>query len=153
MRKLKFPLSILVIFILTACSAHPDSAERYAKLEPLNIDIVAPNPIKVNETSHVELVFEEGKDNKEKDIELLVWKEEHKQHADSLPISIDPDGNYYIDYIFETEGIYYIKANITVGDKRIMPTKQIRVGNITKQDKNIEDEKKHENHHKNGDHH
>lgn len=158
MRTLKFIALLLIFFLLTACSANPEAADHYAKREEFNVNIIAPQSIEADSSSRINLQLKKQGEltDKEATINFLIWKDDHKAAVETIPSSLGSDGMYYFEYVFPSEGIYFVKADIKVADSHVMPTKQIRVGKLSNKDlKRIQEEETHmhHNHGTNGKHH
>jgi hypothetical protein len=136
MRFIKFTPLLLTFFLLAACSADPEAADHYAKREEVNVNIVAPESIEAGSAPKIDVkLTQDGKSlEQEATVNFLVWKDENKADAEEIPASFDADGTYLLEYTFPSDGVYFVKADVTVDNIHLMPTKQIRVGELTQEE-------------------
>ncbi|QXE01650.1 FixH family protein [Terribacillus sp. DMT04] len=137
MRRLVFTGLLLMLFLLAACSADPDAAEHYAQRKEVNVNIEVPDSIEADSVPRIDvLLTSDGKAlDKEASVTFLVWKDDNKADADTIPASRNEEGSYQLEYKFASEGVYYVKADINVDNIHLMPTKQLRVGELTEAEK------------------
>jgi YtkA-like len=137
MRRLVFTSLLLMLFLLAACSADPDAADHYAQRKEVNVNIEVPDSIEADSVPRIDvLLTSDGQAlDKEADVTFLVWKDDNKADADTIPASYNEDGSYQLAYRFPSEGVYYVKADVNVNNVHLMPTKQLRVGELTEAEK------------------
>ncbi|MFP7493164.1 FixH family protein [Terribacillus saccharophilus] len=155
MRFIKSSPLLLTFFLLAACSADPEAAEHYAKREEVNVLIEAPEAIEADTAPQIDVKL--SKDGKaleeEATVDFLVWKDENKADAEEFPASLDADGSYHLEYNFPSDGVYFIKADVKVDNLHLMPTKQIRVGELTEEEiQKIKEEQEQKKHNDSGGH-
>lgn len=136
MRLITFTPLLLTFFLLAACSADPEAADHYAKREEVNVNIEAPESIEADSAPKIEVnLSQDGKSlEQEATVNFLVWKDENKADAEEIPASMDADGTYHLEYTFSSDGVYFVKADVKVDNIHLMPTKQIRVGELTQEE-------------------
>ncbi len=136
MRFIKFTPLLLTFFLLAACSADPEAADHYAKREEVNVNIEAPESIEAGSAPKIDVkLTQDGKSlEQEATVNFLIWKDENKADAEEIPASLDADGTYLLEYTFPSDGVYFVKADVTVDNIHLMPTKQIRVGELTQEE-------------------
>ncbi|SDC45842.1 YtkA-like [Terribacillus halophilus] len=136
MRVVKFSPLLLTFFLLAACSADPEAADHYAKREEVNVIIEAPASIEADSAPQIDVkLTQDGQVlEQEASVHFLVWKDDNKADAESIPASLE-DGTYHLEYNFPSDGVYFIKADVKVDNIHLMPTKQIRVGELTEEEK------------------
>jgi uncharacterized protein YcfL len=137
MRRLVITSLLLMLFLLAACSADPDAADHYAQRKEVNVNIEVPESIEANSVPRIDAqLTSDGKNlGQEADVTFLVWKDNNKADADTIPASRNEDGSYHLEYNFPSEGVYYVKADVKVDNIHLMPTKQLRVGKLTEEEK------------------
>ncbi|SNZ02426.1 YtkA-like [Terribacillus aidingensis] len=137
MRRLVITSLLLMLFLLAACSADPDAAAHYSQRKEVNVNIEVPDSIEANSVPRIDvLLTSDGKAlDKEADVTFLVWKDDNKAEAETIPASRKEDGGYQLEYTFPSEGVYYVKADVIVDNIHLMPTKQLRVGELTEEEK------------------
>ena len=137
MRLIKLSPLLLTFFFLAACSADPEAADHYAKREEVNVNIEAPASIEADSAPQIDVkLTQDGQAlEQEASVNFLVWKDENKTDAEEIPASLDADGSYHLEYNFPSDGVYFIKADVKVDNIHLMPTKQIRVGELTEEEK------------------
>lgn len=156
MRLIKFTPLLLTFFLLAACSADPEAAEQYAKREEINVIIEAPESIEADSSPQIDVkLTKDGQAlEEEASVNFLVWKDENKADAEEIPASLDADGTYHLVYTFPSDGVYFVKADVKVDNIHLMPTKQIRVGELTQEEiEKIEQEQEQKKQNDSGSHH
>ncbi|WP_170937675.1 FixH family protein [Terribacillus saccharophilus] len=156
MRLIKFTPLLLTFFLLAACSADPEAADHYAKREEVNVNIKAPESIEADSTPKIDVkLTQDGKSlEQEATVNFLVWKDENKADAEEIPASMDADGTYHLEYTFSSDGVYFVKADVKVDNIHLMPTKQIRVGELTQEEiEKIKQEQEQKKQNDSGSHH
>ncbi|PAD38871.1 hypothetical protein CHH53_08875 [Terribacillus sp. 7520-G] len=156
MRRLAYIPWLLTLFLLAACSADPEAADHYAKREEVNVNIEAPSSIEADSAPQIDVkLTQDGQAlEQEAEVHFLIWKDDNKADADEIPASLDADGTYHLEYNFPSDGVYFIKADVRVGNIHLMPTKQIRVGELTEEEiEKIKQEQEQKKQHDSGGHH
>lgn len=156
MRLIKFSPLLLTFFLLAACSADPEAADQYAQREEVNVNIEAPESIEADSAPVIDVkLSQDGKVlEQEATVNFLVWKDENKADAEEIPAALDADGTYHLEYTFPSDGVYFVKADVKVDNIHLMPTKQIRVGELTQEEiEKIEQEQEQKKQNDSGSHH
>lgn len=156
MRVIKFTPLLLTFFLLAACSADPEAADHFAKREEVKVNIEAPESIEADSSPKIDVkLSHDGQAlEEEASVNFLVWKDENKADAEEIPASLDADGTYHLVYTFPSDGVYFVKADVKVDNIHLMPTKQIRVGELTQEEiEKIEQEQEQKKQNDSGSHH
>ncbi len=133
---------------ISGCSLNEGTENLYRQENVLNIELVIPTDMEVNNEYELQAILTEQVDKvpEIENITFTIWKNGNDNRKDILPEN-DGNGTYKIHTIFEEEGLYFIKVEASTKDSSVMPTKQFTVGTLSEEDLNSLHEQIEEEHH------
>lgn len=159
MKKILF-FFVLVMFLMTACSAGQDQKDDSLDNPPelLEVSIITPEKIKMDEeiTIKAKVNQGEGKVINADEVKFEIWKSDQEDH-EMIPAHNEKDGTYSIKKTFNEGGNYFIVAHTTANRMHSMPKKEVIVeggdsGNHQTTNEENGNEQQHSDHQHN-DHH
>ncbi|MFS0902263.1 FixH family protein [Priestia aryabhattai] len=136
MNKWKIPgLVILSTILLSACSVNSDADKLYKQPKPLSAHVMLPERIEPQSIRVVEVhVMQENKtvDDAES-VQFKVWKKDESEKVQIAKAHYN-GGMYTAKATFKDDGVYYIKTDINARGEHILPTQQVAVGKLSKED-------------------
>lgn len=131
--------SAIALLLLVACGSTNDNdqamnLEEQALLE-LNVEILtAEDAFEPGVEGKVEIEVTEGDDPVSDADEVLfeVWEHGKQEDSEKIEGELEGDGKYFLTYMFEEEGIYYVIPHVTARGKHTMPKQEFNVGGVEK---------------------
>ncbi|RDZ11740.1 hypothetical protein C3744_20200 [Priestia megaterium] len=136
MNKWKIPgLVILSTILLSACSVNSNADQLYKQPKPLSAHVMLPETIKAQSTQVLEVhVMQENKTvDDAKSVQFKVWKTDAPEKVQVANAHYN-GSMYTAKATFEEDGIYYIKTDINARGQHILPTQQVAVGKLSKEE-------------------
>lgn len=133
-------ISIFILFtLLTACKDNHAQSEK-GVLEPIKVEIFAPNELSVGETAQLQIKITQANEtvNDADEVEFEIWKGDNRDHSERIPAKKAGDGIYEVSRMFDDEGIYNIQTHVTARTMHSMPIKQVVVGDAIEAEKENE---------------
>ncbi|MBS8263807.1 hypothetical protein DYI25_05035 [Mesobacillus boroniphilus] len=155
MKKIMF-FFIIVMVLLTACSAGQDAEEESIEKVPelLEVSIITPEKIETNQeiTIKAEVIQGEKKVKDADEVKFEIGKSGQKDH-EMIPAHNEKDGTYSIKKTFNEGGSYTIVAHTTANRMHSMPKKEVIVeGDELAHDQTTDEENGTEGQHSNLEH-
>ncbi|OAS89173.1 FixH family protein [Metabacillus litoralis] len=129
-------LTMLFVFLLSACSNQQAVEKLYAQESPLKIEVFIPESFSANkkETIKVQLK-QDGKPLKEADyVHFEIWNQEGSVYYSMESAISEGNGIYSLSKDLDVEGLYFIKVHASNNGSIITPQKQFVVGKLTEND-------------------
>jgi len=149
-RGLSFFFLIILMLLLTSCTVDPNAADQYVQSKQLDVEIILPSSLSKNKEQNLKMkLTQEGKKVEyATNVKFEIWKENHKEHLEVVEAEYENNGIYVATKTFTDDGLYNIKADVKTRDAHVMPTRQVIVGKLLEEDKNVfkPDNKKHQEH-------
>ena len=136
MNKWKIPgLIILSTILLSACSVNSNADKLYKQPKPLSAHVMLPETIKPRSTQVLEVhVMQENKTvDDAKSVQFKVWKKDAPRKVETVKAHYD-GSMYKAKTTFKEDGIYYVKTDINARGEHILPTQQVAVGKLSKEE-------------------
>ncbi len=136
MNKWKIPgLVILSAIVLSACSVNSDADKLYKQPKPLSAHVMLPETIEPQSTQVLEVHVMQGNKTVDdaKNVQFKVWKKDEPEKVQRAKAHYN-GGMYITKAKFEDDGVYYIKTDISAHGEHILPTQQVAVGKLSKED-------------------
>ncbi|TXC85820.1 FixH family protein [Metabacillus litoralis] len=129
-------LLMLLLLFLSACSNQKDVAMLYPQESPINIDILLPETITVNENTNFKVqLTQAGKAVENPDfVHFEIWNQEGTVYHSMEEAVEEGNGIYSLSKELEQEGLYFIKIHASSNGSIIIPQKQFVVGSLTEKD-------------------
>lgn len=129
MKKILF-FFIMTMFVLTACSTGQDPKEASLEDVPelLEVSIITPEKIEINQEVSIEAKVSQGEEKvtKADEVKFEIWKSDQEDH-EMIPAKNEKDGTYTIKKSFSEGGNYFIVAHTTANRMHSMPKKEVTV--------------------------
>lgn len=136
MNKWKIPgLVILSTILLSACSVNSNADKLYKQTKPLSAHVMLPETIKPRSIQVLEVhVMQENKTvDDAKSVQFKVWKKDAPRKVETVKAHYD-GSMYKAKTSFKKDGIYYVKTDINARGEHILPTQQVAVGKLSKEE-------------------
>lgn len=128
--KKKLLFFIMVMFLMTACSAGQDQKDNSLDNPPelLEVSIITPEKIEINEEISIKAKVTQGEEKvtDADEVKFEIWKSGQENH-EMIPAYNEKDGNYSIKKSFSEGGNYIIVAHTTANRMHSMPKKEVIV--------------------------
>ncbi|MGM0835134.1 MAG: FixH family protein [Bacillota bacterium] len=124
---------LIPILLLVGCTSAP---EEKTTLEVVKVETELPADVQIEEEVDIRTHVTQGEENVEdaKEVQIEIWNvEEGKENSELIDAEHNGDGIYGVKYSFENKGIYRIQSHVTARDMHVMPTKQLVVGDFTRE--------------------
>lgn len=141
----------IIIVILSGCLEKRDETQLYKQESPLLINLDLPESLDVNQLETFAFsLLQNGHPLKEVErLEVQIWNE-----IESIHYTIDEfdykEEQFMFSQTFKEDGIYYLKINATNNGSTIFPTSQLIIGDLSKEEilllQNREKRKENSNH-------
>ncbi|KOS64046.1 FixH family protein [Lysinibacillus sp. FJAT-14222] len=122
---------IAVPVLLVGCGDKKEQATLKEPAEPqmLNVKILTPKEVAINETIELAAHVEQGGKNiDEAIVEFEVWESGKRDEGQMIDGELEKDGVYKATTTFDHDGIYYMYAHTTAHTIHNMPKQQITAG-------------------------
>ncbi|MBY0064862.1 FixH family protein [Priestia aryabhattai] len=128
-------LVILSTLLLSACSVDSNADQLYKQPKPLSAHVMLPENIEPQSTQVLEVhVMQENKTvDDAKIVQFNVWKKDDPEKVQAVKANYN-GGMYTAKATFEDDGVYYIKTDINARGEHILPTQQVAVGKLSKEE-------------------
>ncbi|WJD79123.1 FixH family protein [Priestia megaterium] len=128
-------LVILSTLLLSACSVNSNADKLYKQPKPLSAHVMIPENIEPQSTQVLEVhVMQENKTvDDAKSVQFKVWKKDARGKVEIVKAHYD-GSIYKAKATFKEDGIYYIKTDINARGEHILPTQQVAVGELSKEE-------------------
>ncbi|MBM7602850.1 hypothetical protein JOC75_000820 [Metabacillus crassostreae] len=136
MRNKTFYLLPILLLFLIACSNQKDVVKLYPQESPINIDILLPETITVNENTNFKVqLTQAGQALENPDfVHFEIWNQEGTDYHSMEEAVEEGNGIYSLSKALEQEGLYFIKVHASSNGSIIIPQKQFVVGSLTEKD-------------------
>ncbi|WP_252311278.1 FixH family protein [Sinobaca sp. H24] len=126
--------SVSLLF-LSGCSLFSvDNHDEYNDLKPIEVSTYLPENREMSKEQPVSLLLtQNNKEIENADVHIEIWSEDHFQH-DTLPVTNKGGGIYEADVYWETEGIYYMRSEVSAGESAANPVVMLGVGDLTEEE-------------------
>jgi len=134
---------VLYIFFFTICisgcsayALNENAVDYYKKERPLEVDIVVPEPILLNEPQFLKVILKQDGEvvTGANDVRFTIWKKDVSTAKEVIVAKDDGNGEYSVEKTFHEDGLYYVKVQASSKGSTVMPTKQLIVGNLTEEE-------------------
>ncbi|QOS97261.1 FixH family protein [Brevibacterium sp. JNUCC-42] len=157
----KLFISIVMVpalLLASACTASTDqSSTQNTTPKLVEVDILIPEEISLNEESVLKVQLTQGKENVEdaEDIQFEIWNSNRKEASELIKAQHEKGGIYSVKKTFKENGIYYVQTHVMARGLHVMPKKQFVVGNVSEEELNSikEESQNQEQSHGHGHHH
>ncbi|WP_226669773.1 FixH family protein [Metabacillus litoralis] len=131
--KFFYLLPMLLLLLVSACSNQKDVVKLYPQESPINIDILLPETITVNENTNFKVQLNQaGKALENPDfVHFEIWNQEGTVYHSMEEAVEEGNGIYSLSKELEQEGLYFIKVHASSNGSIIIPQKQFVVGRLT----------------------
>ncbi|WP_208588881.1 hypothetical protein [Gracilibacillus suaedae] len=151
----KILLITTLLILLVACSPNQvngDAASLYKTEDPAQISLDLPDELTSKEETHIEIDVHQAV----AEISASLWKQGEENDSVNLDITKMENETYLMKHTFREDGIYYLQIRAETSESKIMPTKRLIVGDLSKEEQELlEQESDHTDHdgHDHSDHH
>ncbi|UTR09030.1 FixH family protein [Evansella sp. LMS18] len=156
-RKLVMLFSVLILF-LAACGQTDNEENSQGSgeinLEPLEVELILPEEGDPGTEITIETLVTQGEErvNDASEVIFEIWVSGEKEDSEFVDAEItEEDGVYAITYEFTEEAIYSVQPHVTARGMHMMPTGEIKVGDVPEEgeEQSHESEEEHSHHHGN----
>jgi hypothetical protein len=138
MNKYLFICAIFSMFmIVSACTANTDPAKLSQDITQIvEVEIIIPEKLDVNTEHDLSVHVIQGEEDvtDATDVQFEIWKVNSSETGELIEANHLSNGIYSISHAFDEDGIYYIQSHVTARGLHVMPTRQIMVGEISKEE-------------------
>ena len=146
MKKGVFFVFLLTILVLVSCNSKDSTGAN----EPMKVEVLLEMPEKADPGEKVEIsaLVTQGTEAVEDADQVLfeIWENGKKDEGKMIEYTKNDRGNYRIDHVFESAGVYYVQVHVDARNMHVMPKKKIIVGDVEDSDSTEEDDDS-EHHH------
>lgn len=123
------------LLLLSGCALFSvDNHAEYNDLEPIEISTYLPENRERSTEQPVSLLLtQNNKEIEDAEVSIEIWSKDHSQH-DTFPVANKGRGIYEADVYWETEGIYYMRSEVSAGEATANPVVILGVGDLTEEE-------------------
>ncbi|BAB05572.1 hypothetical protein [Halalkalibacterium halodurans] len=131
--------ALLFSVIVGACSEIDDVTHLYKQESPIDIEMNIPDPLVTDQEESLTVSLSHNGEilSKVDSLHVHIWKHDHTVAYHFEQLETDQDGAFNLPLTFESDGLYYMKVDVTHNGDTIMPTAQLIVGELTDEEWNI----------------
>jgi hypothetical protein len=124
---------VITLLLASACTANTESTP-----EQIDVDILLPERISLNQESVLKVQVSQGKEKVEdaEDVQFEIWKANSKEDSELIHAQHGKGGIYHVKKTFREDGIYYVQTHVAARGLHVMPKKQFVVGKVSEEDLN-----------------
>ncbi len=146
MKKNWFVLIVVFLMVLVACGQMEEEQGGEAlvdELKPIEVDLDIPETADVGEAVTFSSSVTQGEDLVDDASEVVyeIWLEGQKEQSEMIEADEQNGHAYLLTYTFEEAGLYHVQTHVTARGLHRMPTADIQVGDVERN----EEEHPHEN--------
>lgn len=129
-RRLSLSKLLLLVFILSACTANVDNTDENGLIPHLTVDLQLPSDIELNKVTTLSVTVQNNNQpfDQAEEASFKIWQEESPDKAITLQATQQTSGVYEVDHEFTSEGLYVIQVHVLSSDMEVMPSKRLAIG-------------------------
>ncbi len=139
MNKIISSMALLFIMLfISACTGNTDSADDTTTPKAVEVEILLPEEISLNEESILKVRLMQDQENVEdaEDVQFEIWKANSQEKSELIEAKYEKEGIYSVKKTFQEDGVYYVQTHVTARGMHVMPKKQFVVGNVSEEELN-----------------